>query len=373
MDSVRRLTALPASIALVLALGACTSDGGGDPGDTPTQPAAQLAAALATSDHFAGAPQRVSAGLILPDERLVSFGSVDFAFSFIGTAQEPVEPQAGPTAVAVYLPTPGTPDEPGGPTVTLPSEARGVYQAEDVTFDRAGFWQLDVTADVEGLGVQRARATLEVLEDPAYPAPGEPALETENLTLESTDAPIEAIDSRAEDGTGVPDEELHEWTIAGAIDKGRPALVLFSTPVFCVSQFCGPVTDVVQGLAGRFADRAVFIHVEIWRDFQNQTINQAAADWLLRDGDLTEPWLYLIGPDGTILDQSGRLVSATNNSAGTYTLVWDRNIETCTGHAGGDISGYIMSVYTSGNTSYVYVDDNAGTASNYWFNVLITC
>jgi len=81
----------------------------------------------------------------------------------------------------------------------------------------------------------------------------------------------------------------------------------------------------------------------------------------------------LVGPDGTILDQSGRLVSATNNSAGTYTLVWDRNIETCTGHAGGDITGYIMSVYTSGNTSYVYVDDNAGTASNYWFNVLITC
>ena len=80
-----------------------------------------------------------------------------------------------------------------------------------------------------------------------------------------------------------------------------------------------------------------------------------------------------ISTNGEIIDQSGRLVSAVNNSAGTYTLAWDRDISTCSGHASGDISGYIMSVYTSGNTSYVYVDDNAGNAANYWFNVLISC
>ena len=68
-----------------------------------------------------------------------------------------------------------------------------------------------------------------------------------------------------------------------------------------------------------------------------------------------------ISSDGEIIDHSGRLVSATNNSQGTYTLVWDRNIDTCSGQASSDISGYIVSVYTSaGNTSYVYVDDNTG-------------
>jgi hypothetical protein len=284
-------------------LGACTSDGDGAPEPTETQQGAQVAAAMATSDHYVGAPQRVAIGLILPDQRLVSFGSVDLAFSYVGTAQEPLSPQPGPSAVGVYLPTPGTPDEPVGPRPTLPSEARGVYQAEDVEFDRAGFWQVDVTADVEGLGVQRARSTFPVLEDPAYPAPGEPALETENLTMDSTDAPIAAIDSRAATEGEVPDPELHRWTIARAIEEGRPALVVFSTPVFCVSQFCGPVTDVVSGLASRYDDRAVFVHVEIWRDYQQQVINQAAADWLFRDGNLTEPWVYLIGADGTILDR----------------------------------------------------------------------
>lgn len=292
-------------LAISLVLAACGSDGEtpSEPTGEPMQQDGQLSAAMATSDLYVRAPQRVSAGLILPDNRLVSFGSVDFAFSYVGTAQEPADPQPGPSAVAVYVPTPGTPEGSGAAVATLPSEARGVYQAEDVTFDRPGFWQLDVTADVQGLGVRRARKTFAVLEDAAYPAPGEPALETENLTMDSADAPLGAIDSRAVNEGDVPDPELHEWTIARALEEGRPAVVVFSTPVYCVSQFCGPVTDVVQDLADRYSDRAVFIHVEIWRDFDGQVLNRAAADWLFRDDNLTEPWLYLIDGDGTIVDR----------------------------------------------------------------------
>jgi hypothetical protein len=301
MGSMRRL--VPVLLASALLATACSSGGTPTPGASSTQQVAQVAAAMATSDHYTGAPQRVSVGLILPDNRLVSFGSVDFTFSYVGTADHPVAAEAGPSATAVYVPTPGTPDRASPPTATLPSEARGVYQAEDVTFDKAGFWQLDITADVQGLGAQRSRTTFPVLDDPAYPAPGEPALKTDNLTMASKDVPLAAIDSRAANAGSVPDPELHRWTIARAIDEGRPALVVFSTPVYCVSQFCGPVTNVVEDLASRFSDRAVFIHVEIWHDYQNQVINQAAADWLLRGGDLTEPWVYLIGPDGTILDR----------------------------------------------------------------------
>lgn len=80
-----------------------------------------------------------------------------------------------------------------------------------------------------------------------------------------------------------------------------------------------------------------------------------------------------ISTSGTILDQSGRLVSAVNNSAGTYTLTWDRDVSACAGVASSDISGHILSVFTSGNISYVYVDDNAGNAVNYWFHVVVHC
>jgi hypothetical protein len=310
MDAVRlprSLVRAAAAVALVTTLAACSGDDGpsttGATGPSGTADPTQLNAFLASSDLYVGAPQRVSVGLLLNDGRGVNFGSVDMAFAYVGTAEQSQEPEAGPDAVGVYVPTPGTPQGGGSPAATQPSEGRGVYQAEDVTFDRAGFWQVTVTADVEGLGARRATTTLPVLEDPAYPAPGEPALETENLTIDSPDVPPAAIDSRASDGGEVPDPELHEWTIARAIEEGRPALVIFSTPTFCTSRFCGPVTDVVQGLADRYADRAVFIHVEIWRDYEAQTINQAAADWLYRDDNLTEPWLYLIGADGTIVDR----------------------------------------------------------------------
>jgi hypothetical protein len=34
--------------------------------------------------------------------------------------------------------------------------------------------------------------------------------------------------------------------VADAIAAGRPVMVVGSTPVFCVSRFCGPITDAVQ-------------------------------------------------------------------------------------------------------------------------------
>jgi hypothetical protein len=293
-----RRSLLVVALALGAVATACTSNG--DPQPTGATGTA-VNAVMATSDLYVGAPQRISFGLVLNDQRLVSFGSVDVMFVYRGSGDD--EPQPGPAGTAVYLPTPGTPAGTGGPTVTLPSEARGVYQAEDVTFDRAGVWEVHVSADVDGLGVIQPAAGFVVLDDPQYPAPGEDALPTRNLTIDSDDAPPGAIDSRAANGGRIPDPELHQATIADALRRGVPALVIFSTPVYCPSRFCGPVTEVVEDLARRYEDRAEFIHVEIWRDHEANTINQAAADWLFRDGDLTEPWLYLIGADGIIEDR----------------------------------------------------------------------
>jgi hypothetical protein len=265
---------------------------------------------VASVDLYAGAPQRVAVGLVTNDGELVSFGTADFAFTYIGTAEEPVEPQPGPAATAAFVPTYGSEGSGDLPRITLPSEGRGVYEASDVVFDRAGFWQVTVTAEVEGVGTQTSLATLAVAEEPALPAPGDPALPTDNLTLDSKGVPEAAIDSRAQTEGAIPDPELHGWTIERALEEDRPALVVFATPVYCVSQFCGPVTDMVQDLAGRYDDRAAFIHIEIWEDYESQTLNQAAVDWLqMPSGDLTEPWLYLIGADGTIVDRWSTLWS----------------------------------------------------------------
>jgi hypothetical protein len=167
------------------------------------------------------------------------------------------------------------------------------------SFDRAGFWQVEVAAKVGGK-VRKATSAFPVNEKPALPAPGDPALPTENLTLSSTDAPLTAVDSRA-NGTTVPDPELHQTTIAAAVAAKRPAVVVFATPVYCQSRFCGPVTDMVQQLSHTYGDRASFIHIEVWKDFEHTVMNKSAADWIFRNDEANEPWVFVIGADGRIV------------------------------------------------------------------------
>lgn len=299
----RSLAALLALTALAAACGDASETGGPTP-----DPASRMQAILASSDLAAGAPTRVAVGLVLGDGRLVTSGTVAFRFSYAGTASAPLDPvEPGPEATATYLPTPGTPAGDGAPAPTQPSEARGVYEARDVTFERAGYWILEVTADLPD-GPQRATTTIAVDTEPRLPAPGQPALATENPILRADGTPtgdvaLAAIDSRAATGGAIPDPELHATTIAEALADGRPMLVLFATPVYCMSQFCGPVVDTLAAIAADWPGDAAFIHVEIWSDYQQQAIGEAAADWLYRNGDLTEPWLYLIDGDGVIVDR----------------------------------------------------------------------
>ena len=305
---------------LLLLAAACSSPSVGPKDNT------HYAAVMASTWHYAGAPQRVELGIFVSDasgRRVVTQGTVDLTFSFLGSDGSGT-PEAGPSATAHYVPVPGTPSDGRAPTVAAGS--RGVYEAEDVTFDHPGLWQVTLTATIDGAD-QTLKATFPVSAKSEIPAPGMRALRTENLTVRSKDAPKAAIDSMAEGGSGIPDPELHRWTIADAIAQHRPALVLFGTPAHCESQFCGPEVTELQRLAGRFSDRAVFIHIEIWKDFNAspQVVNKAAADWLLRklpDGspEMTEPWLYLIGSDGVIADRWGPLFDTDEVAAALQAL-----------------------------------------------------
>ncbi|MDP9069562.1 MAG: hypothetical protein M3N53_14655 [Actinomycetota bacterium] len=295
---MRRLTFALLVLVLVISA-ACAEQGGGDPAAAPPDGGDELIVQPANYDLVAGEESRFIVGLLTADQLFVSFGDVGIEFFYLGTREGEGTAEEGPTATGAFLAIDAPADAaPQGPAAVPGSEGRGVYAA-DVTFDRAGFWAAQVTAALEE-GPITGRGVFEVLEEHRYPAVGEPAPRTDNLTLASTDAPLEAVDSRARAGEPVPDKSLHQVTIADAIRRREPALVVFSTPVYCVSRFCGPVTDVVHDLQNDYGDRANFIHIEVWRDFQNTVVNKGAAEWIYRGDDLTEPWVYLIGADGKI-------------------------------------------------------------------------
>ena len=291
----------PALLAAVALVAVSCAGGGADGGNGDGERPAELIASVASYDLATDVDGRFIVGLQTGANRLIAGGEVHMRFSFLGETQAEGEPRPMGEATATFLPLPDSaaPDEPG-PVEVEPAESRGVYAVPEMSFDRPGIWEVEVEADFGDGDVRTATAAFPVLPEHQVPAPGDRALRTENLTLDSEDAPPEAIDSRAQGGAAVPDEILHRTTIAAAIGAGRPVLAVFATPVYCVSKFCGPITDMIEGLAERYGDRAEFVHVEIWRDFQGLVVNKAAAEWLLHDGELQEPWVFAIGSDGRV-------------------------------------------------------------------------
>ena len=298
-------------LGFALLASACSgSDDPASPTAAPTGPSgSSLSMEVASSDLAVGAAQHFEVGIFSSDGQgveLLSFGQLSMGFSYLGDGSGTARP--GPQAVGTYVGAYGTSQGGSEPTFTDPNDARGIYLA-DVMFDQAGTWQVDATVDIPDEGSRTLSASFVVTKEHSLPAPGDRAKPTENLTMDSTGVPPAAIDSRALDGAPVPDPDLHGTTIADALDQQRPILVLFSTPTYCVSLMCGPETDGLEALANQYPDRAVFIHVEIWRNYQKSVVNRAANDWVCCDatGSLTEPWLFLIGPDGVIKDRWGPL------------------------------------------------------------------
>ena len=68
-------------------------------------------------------------------------------------------------------------------------------------------------------------------------------------------------------------------------------------------------------LAGEHSDRAVVIHVELWRDFPTRELNDAAA-WLRPSGGVvTSPWVFVVDRDGQIAARFDNVVSRSDLEA----------------------------------------------------------
>jgi hypothetical protein len=287
-------------VMLAWALIGCARSG---PAPTPSPPGSVIVAEVASYQLLANRPGRLLLALLTGDNRWLSFGAVDMRFSYLGEGSGVPATQAAPAPMtAPFLAIPGSPEGAGlQPTLTAPADGRGVYAAEPVTFPVAGYWQVAASGRLADGSRFETSAAFTVRDRSTIPSIGDVAPLTENPVIGTPGVDPAAIDSRAAGGGEVPDAVLHRTSIAAAIRLGHPALVVFSTPVYCVSRFCGPVTDLVAELAAQYGDRADFIHVEIYRDFEAALVNQAALDWLKTDdGELREPWTFLIDAHGRI-------------------------------------------------------------------------
>ena len=296
-------------LAAALVLSACGGGGSKKAAGTTTSTAPdQVQSSVASYDLAVGPPARFILGIFNEAKGPVGYGTVPLAFYYLGETQASGSPQPGPTATATYLALPGSPAPPADATkpVYLPSAERGVYAA-DVAFDRAGYWGVSATLDLAG--GKKVNTAFKVLPKHSVPAAGDMAPPTQNLTVTTPGAPPEAVDSRASASTPVPDPELHQTTVAQALSEKRPVVLVISTPTYCVSQFCGPVTEMVGDLAKTYANRARFIHIEVWKDYKAQQLNDAAKEWIAKGEDINEPWVFVIGGDGKISTRFDNVVT----------------------------------------------------------------
>jgi hypothetical protein len=300
------------ALAIVaLALSAC--GGGAEPADveppsavdgTAASESSELAVAVASFDLAVGEDQRLLTGLFTAERELLAHGQVTFQLGYLGDVADG-QAELTQETTAGFLPIPGM--EPDGdqdvPTLLGDRPGSGVY-AGLVDLDAPGFWGLRVLAELADGRVLEGRTTFNVLPEAEVPGVGDEAPRSENLTLADVEAgradPV-ALDSRAQGADpAVPDQHLHTTTIAASIEAGRPVVVIVATPVYCVSRFCGPLVETLSTTATRYGDRADFVHLEVWEDFESQQLNDAAAGWIQTSSGGNEPWVFLVGPDGRI-------------------------------------------------------------------------
>lgn len=282
------LVALAALVALACSPSAAettpTAPAGAAPMPTATAKTQQLQIlqlVVAVTDLAAGPGNRLAFALIGPDGPVrVPTAAIQLVFLGGGGGQ-------GSQMAAVFRPWPV---EPGGIYSTL------------VHFERAGLWGMEARVFLPGGGSGVGRAQLSVATASSAPSLGTRPPASRNKTSANFTDPSDPEELAEISSSREPDPDLYRLTVAEALESGRPTVVSFATPAYCRTATCGPQVEVITALKDRFADRANFIHIEVYEDphrlsdLSRARLVPQMAEW----GLLSEPFTFVLDRDGRV-------------------------------------------------------------------------
>lgn len=288
--------------AVALTVAACSSSPSPGAGPSPASSAETLNVFTGGSDYAVG-ENRFSFFLADNDGRPLEDMSAEVAFG-------PVHQDNKITARSVF---PATykrvvtqfPHTHEGGQVHLHEDARGYYLVERAPFDAPGPWAALVTVgDRQGKALS-ASAAFQVRPRAATPAVGEAVPATSHPTA------ADVRDLAEIDSSVPPRPQLHQVSVAQALERKRAFVVVFATPAFCTSRLCGPVTEEVAALQPRYGEAVDFIHIE---PYELGPLRREGAFRLApptREWNLpTEPWVFIVSKDGRLAAKFEGLVSA---------------------------------------------------------------
>jgi len=185
-------------------------------------------------------------------------------------------------------------EKPDGTRETVETGETAAYVA-DVNFAEPGDWAVRIIPTRGGTPLDPIQLKFTVQEKSASVAIGEPAPNSRQLTL------ADVSDLSEIDTADPPDPEWHQLTIADAVTSGKPVAIAFTTPGFCETQMCAPMTEELAMLYEKYSDRVIFIHVEPYyldkaRSGQGLVPIPVMGEWGLQ----TEPWIFIVDAKGKV-------------------------------------------------------------------------
>ena len=274
--------------ALLLAVTACFAPGGG--GEPTPPPGGPEYSAIMVSSDLAKGSNRLVFGLVTRDNAPVRAAEAQVRALY--TVPGTTEAMERKNATAKFLPWPPEGSGRGVFVTTMDFDVAG-----EATRDNPGLWELEVTATTEDGTLIEATTAVRVTESQVTPAVGAPAPPSVTPTAGSVDD-LSTITSAPN-----PDPELYQLSVHEALESGKPLVVLFSTPAFCVSATCGPQLETLGRLKERYRGQANFIHVEVFADphlIQGDRLSAKRVPAVDEWGLPTEPWTFVVDKTGRI-------------------------------------------------------------------------
>lgn len=281
--------------ALAFAAQACSggdnaTDDAGAASPSPSAAAGGLSAVVISSDVVVGA-NRFMVGLLENNEPVTD---AEAQFGFFKLQGDVAELRLETDATTLKMTRGITVENPDGTRKLVEAGEVAAYVA-DVELDEAGDWGLRVTGTRAGETFGPIQIAFTVAESSQSVAVGQPAPRSVQLTLDDV-ADLSEIDTSVS-----PDPEWHQTTIADAVQSGKPVAIVFSTPGFCQTQMCAPMTEELAMLYESYKDRVIFIHVEPYeldkaRSGEALVPIDVMGEWGLQ----TEPWIFVVDADGNV-------------------------------------------------------------------------
>jgi hypothetical protein len=174
------------------------------------------------------------------------------------------------------------------------SDTRSYYLVSDGAFEE-GLWRSDLEVQPPNGSAYSLSTAFQVLSNTNSPNVGERIPSSINPT--ASGFPDLSLITTAV----TPEPGMYEFTVTAVLAAGDPLVVAFSTPAFCRSRMCGPVTAVVTKLYKRWSEHVRFVHIEpfnlsIARTAGRLELTDIAGDWNIR----TEPWVFVIDRNGRV-------------------------------------------------------------------------